>query len=189
MARPDERMDEMDIVDLLRRDHARIRSLLVRTATGSVDQRWATFSQTSELIIRHEVGEEMVVYPELLDLPGGATVSGSRLDDQAAIETLLVALDREEFESPGFQRDAVRMGSAVLGHLENEDSQILPLLAASLEPLRRVALGRRFLEVVRVAPVRRTVAAGVPTGPAIVDRTSAVSIFMRDTAALGGMAS
>ncbi len=176
-------------MELLRRDHDRIRSLLVHAASGTRDQRWLTFSQLSELVIRHEVAEELVVYPELADLPGGAAVSGSRIEDQSAIEDLLVALDREVFESAAFQKDSVRLGAAVLGHLEKEDAQVLPLLATTVGSRRRTELGRRFLEVVGVAPARRQVGAGVPTGPAIVDRTSAVSIFMRDAAAVGRLAS
>jgi len=189
MERADGQMGVRDIVDLLRRDHAHIRSRLVCPAADSADRRWMAFSEVSELIIRHEVGEEVVVYPELADLPGGAAMSGSRLDEQSAVETLLVALDRQEFESPGFRQDALRLGSTVLGHLEREDAQLLPLLATMLGPRRRAELGRRFLEVVRVAPARQMVAVGVPTGPAIVDRTSAVSIFMRDSAAPGNSAS
>ena len=189
MERADGRTGAQDIVALLRGDHARIRSRLARTAADRADRRWVAFSEMSELIIRHEVAEEVVVYPELVDLPGGTALSRRRLDEQSGVEALLVALDRQEFESPGFWRDALRLGSAVLGHLEREDAGVLPLLATTLGARRRATLARRFLEVVRVAPARRMVAAGVPTGPAIVDRTTAVSIFLRDSAAPGNMAS
>jgi hypothetical protein len=174
--------DGTDIVAVLRRDHTRMRSLLTCTAAGDAGDRWATFCRLSDLVIRHEVAEQLVVHPELLGLRGGAAVSGSRLDDEAGIEELLVALDRQQFESPGFQKDAVRLGLRLLGHLEMEDAQVLPLLATRVGSRGRARLGRRFLDAMETVPARHG-GAGVPTGPAIVDRTTAVSTFMRDAAA------
>ena len=178
-----------DIVALLRQDHDLIRSMLTRVASGTVEDRWATFLALTDLVIRHEVAEELVVYPALLRLRGGVAVAESRLSDQAGIERLLVTLDREEFDTHQFEMDSVRLGLDVLAHLEKEDAQVMPLLATKLGNRRRKDLARRFTEVKRVAPPRLPTGLRAPTGPAIVDRTTAVSVWMRDSAAYSGLAS
>ena len=178
------RTDGTDIVAVLRRDHVRIRTLLSATpaSAGRPDvERWETFCQLSDLLVRHEVAEELVVYPELAGLAGGTAVRRSRLVDQSDIEVLLVALDRQEFGSPGFEADIVQLGLRVLAHLEREESQVLPLLATFVEPDRRTRLGLRYLESVAIVGPSPS-ATGVPSGPAVVDRTTAVSTFMRDSA-------
>jgi len=184
------RRTDLDIVGLIRQDHAEVRSTLTRIATGSTGDRWATFTRLTDLVIRHEVAEELVVYPALMQLRGGGAVSDSRLADQAEIERLLVALDRQEFDTHEFEVDAARLGLEVLGHLEKEDAQVLPILATKLSPRRRIQLGRRFAEIKHVAPARHvSPGSRLPTGRTIMDRTSVVSTWMRDSAAFAGAAS
>jgi len=181
---------ELDIVELLRRDHEDVRSTLTRIAAGSVLDRWATFSVLTDLVIRHEVAEELVVYPALLSLRGGGAVADSRLDDQAEVERLLIALDREEFDTHEFEVVAARLGLEVLGHLDKEDAQVLPLLATKLSARQRTELGRRFVEVKLIAPARHIASgARLPKGRTVMDRTSVVSTWMRDSAAFADRAS
>lgn len=178
-----------DIVELIRRDHAGVRSMLTRSAVGRAEERWAKFSQLADLLIRHEVAEELVVYPVLVELRGGGAVADSRLEDQARIERLLVALDRQEFDTHPFEQNAVRLGLDVLEHLGKEEAQVLPLLTTKLGRRRRTELGSRFLEVEHVAPTLGLSSAGrLPTGPTIVERTSVVSTWMRDSVAATGLA-
>ena len=180
---------EMDIVALIRKDHTDVRSTLSRISTGEVGERWSTYSQLAGLLIRHEVAEELVVYPELLKLRGGSAVTDSRLQDQAVIEQLLIGLDRLEFETPAFERISSRLALEVLDHLGKEDAQVLPLLQTKLGRRRRVALGRRFHEIEEVAPTLGLPSAGrLPTGPTVIDRTSAISTWLRDSAAVSGLA-
>ena len=179
----------LDIVVLIRRDHAELRSVLNRVAAGGADDRWVTFSHLSDLLIRHEVAEELVVYPELLKLRGGSAVTHSRLEDQAVIERLLIALDRQEFDTHSFELPAARLGLDVLEHIGKEDAQVLPLLETKLGRRRRSALGRRFLEVEHSVPSSgASPTARRPTGATIVDRTSVISTWMRDSAAVSDLA-
>ena len=184
------RSGNRDIVDLLHADHLETRSMLTRIAVGGAADRWQAFTVLADRVIRHEVAEEVVVYPALLGRRGGAAVSDSRLEDQVRIEDLLIRLERQPFESVAFQKQSVHLGLAILGHLDKEEAQVLPLLATKLTSRRRGQLGRRFLEIKGAVPTRRPEAtAAVPTGPAIVDPTSALAIFLRDTAAYSDLAS
>jgi hypothetical protein len=179
-----------DVVDLLRADHRQVKALVARLGHGDTSDRWRVHNRLTELVVRHEVAEERVVYPELLRLGGGAAVADSRLDDQSSIEQRLIRLDREPFDSEHFRRASVQMALALLGHLDKEEAQVLPLLATKLSMRRRLILGGRFLEVKASAPSRRvTASAGVPGGRAIVDATTALATFLRDAAAFRDLAS
>ncbi len=175
---------DRDIVTLLRTDHDDIRTLLAHVGCGDPDRRREGSHRLRGLVIRHEVAEELVVYPALLARPGGAAVARSRLADQERIEEQLIALDRTGASIREFTAGSTRLVLDLLGHLDTEESQVLPLLATGIGARRRTVLGQRFLEVKGLAPLRR-VAPGVrvPAGPTIVDGTSAVAIWLRDCAA------
>lgn len=179
-----------DIVDLLRQDHASIRSTLRRTADGTGEERRIAHDLLVDLSVRHEVAEELVVYPAVLRLRGGAAVTDSNLQDQDEIERLLIAVDRAPFDSGEFELASARLSRALLAHLGKEESEVLPMLSTMVGSRRRGELGRRFLEVEHLAPLHQVVpGARRPSGSTVVDRTAAMAVWMRDSAHFSGLAS
>ena len=177
-----------DIVDVLTEEHAALRTLA--GPVGGPDDDGTAYLAWSDRVIRHEIAEELVVYPVLLRYDGGMAVVDSRLDDQSDIEHQLVALGREAVGTAPFHRGAARLVLSHLSHLEREDSQVLPILASRVCRRRRVDLGRRFRQVQQVAPLHQLPdGARVPTGRTVVDRTSALSVWLRDVAVSSGLAS
>ena len=177
-----------DIVDVLAGEHADLRALAV--PVGRADDDGSAYLAWSDRVVRHEIAEELVVFPVLLSFHGGAAVADSRLEDQAAVERRLVLLGRQHVGSPEFRQAAARLVLDHLAHLEREDAQVLPLLATRVGGRRRLELGRRFRQVVQVAPLRLPPAgARVLTGRTVVDRTAALSVWLRDVAAASGLAS
>jgi hypothetical protein len=76
-----------------------------------------------------------------------------------------------------------------MAHFDREEQQVLPLLAARIGRRRRVELADQFVAIKELAPARRVVpGARTPTGRTIVDRTTAVATWMRDSAAAAGIA-
>ena len=117
-------------------------------------------------------------------------VVDSRLEDQSDIEHQLVALGREVAGTARFRRGASRLVLGHLSHMDREDSQVLPILASRVGRRRRVDLGRRFRQVQQVAPLHRLPqGVRVPTSRTVVDRTSALSVWLRDVAVSSGLAS
>ena len=177
-----------DIVDVLAEEHVALRGLA--EPVGGPDDDGAAYLTWSDRVIRHEIAEELVVYPVLLGFDGGAAVVDSRLEDQSDIERGLVALGREVAGTAQFRRGATRLVLGHLSHLEREDSQVLPILATRVCRRRRNDLGRRFRQVQQVAPLHRLPeGVRVPTGRTVVDRTSALSVWLRDVAVSSGLAS
>jgi hypothetical protein len=177
-----------DIVDVLSQEHVALRDLA--GPVGGPDDVGAAYLAWSDRVIRHEIAEELVVYPVLLGFAGGAAVVDSRLEDQSEIERRLVALGREVAGTARFRQAAARVVLGHLSHLEREDSQVLPILASRVCRRRRTELGHRFRQVQRVAPLQQ-VPDGVrmPVGRTVVDRTSALSVWLRDVAVSSGLAS
>ena len=132
----------------------------------------------------------MIVYPELLSCHGGAAVAHSRLEEQAGIERRLVAVGRLGPGSPEFRQAVVALVLTSLAHLEKEEAQVLPILSTRFDDGQREDMGRRYCEVTRMAP-RPAAPHGsrTPTGPTVVDRTEALSVWLRDMAASSGLAS
>jgi hypothetical protein len=177
-----------DIVDVLAEEHAALRTLA--GPVGASDDDGTAYLAWSDRVIRHEIAEELVVYPVLLRYDGGMAVVDSRLDDQSDIERQLVALGREVAGTARFRMGAARLVLGHLSHLEREDSQVLPILASRVGRRRRVDLGRRFRQVQQVAPLHQLPEGiRIPTGRTVVDRTSALSVWLRDVAVSSGLAS
>lgn len=178
----------LDIVAVLTDEHALLRELSHDVTEPGDDG--SAFLTWRDHVVRHEIAEELIVYPELLASHGGAAVAHSRLEEQAAIERRLVAVGRLVPGSPEFRQAAVTLVLASLAHLEMEEAQVLPILSTRIGHRRRSELGRRYREVIRMVP-RPPVPDGgrVPTGPTEVDRTEALSVWLRDMGSSSGLAS
>jgi hypothetical protein len=177
-----------DIVDVLAEEHAALRTLA--EPVGGPDDDGTAYLAWSDRVVRHEIAEELVVYPVLLGFDGGMAVVDSRLEDQSDIERQLVVIGREVAGTTRFRTRAARLVLGHLSHLEREDSQVLPILASRVCRRRRADLGRRFRQVQQVAPLHQLPeGVRVPTGRTVVDRTSALSVWLRDVAVSSGLAS
>ena len=179
-----------DIVEVLRLDHAELRALLAAASrAGSVpnEEAWVRLIDT---LVRHEVAEELIVYPALLGLPAGFAVVQSRTADQAAIRERLVSLDRAGFGTTAFAAISGRLGLDLVAHLDREDTQVLPILASRFDADHRAELGHRFVEVGRIEPtLRARHGARLLAGPSVVDSTTALAVWIRDSAVAEGLAS
>ena len=175
-------------MDVLAEEHAALRALAA--PVGGPDDDGSAYLAWSDRVVRHEIAEELVVYPVLLGFDGGMAVVDSRLEDQTGIERQLVKLGREVSGTPRFRSGVSRLVLGHLSHLEREDSQVLPILASRVSRRRRLDLGRRFRQVQQVAPLHpMPEGVRVPVGRTVVDRTSALSVWLRDVAVSSGLAS
>jgi hypothetical protein len=177
-----------DIVNVLREDHAALRELATAVVDGTTDAG-ADFLKWSDLVVRHEIAEELVVYPVLLAFRGGAAVVDSRLEDQTRMEKLLVAVERQVPGTAGFEEGASRLVRDHLTHLGMEDAQVIPILSTRLGRHRKAELGRRFRQVAQVSPLHRLPEGSrAPLGRTVVDRSAALSVWLRDVAVSSGLA-
>ena len=78
-----------DIVDLLKEEHLDLRALCSELSGWSPGGR-TVHLELSDRLLRHEIAEELVVYPVLLGYRGGAAdADGCRKDQASELESVV----------------------------------------------------------------------------------------------------
>ena len=117
-----------DIVESLRRDHDEARALLGRYDEVSSREDW--FCHLREALVRHEVAEEVAVYPAVRHTgdPDKETVD-ARLDEQRQAERkLLSGLEKMEVGSAEFDEAFLHLREAVSERATSEESTVFPAI-------------------------------------------------------------
>jgi hemerythrin superfamily protein len=129
MRRPmtDRREDE-NVIALLERQLAEIRTLfgVVEGATG--DERRDAFYDLLRLLAVHETAEEEIVHPEVRDIEGGDVVVNARIGEEHRAKQLLSTLYDMGPDAEGFDILFVELKVDVLAHAAHEEREEFPLL-------------------------------------------------------------
>ena len=80
-----------DIVSLLVADHQDLRRRLGTFATADQVGRSRSFRQLADTLVRHEVAEEMVLYPVVHMEPGGTAIARARMAEQSETAAVMAA--------------------------------------------------------------------------------------------------
>jgi hypothetical protein len=143
-----------DVVSLITQDHAAIEQRFSEFDTAAPGTHGELFVKLRDQLVRHEYAEQAVVYPELQGLDGGGKVVEARLAEEAAAETELAELQKLDPGSPAFLAVLAGLRSSVLTHANNEETEVLPLLAVQEEHDRVVYLGQKYKAAKLGAPTR-----------------------------------
>jgi Hemerythrin HHE cation binding domain len=169
---------ELDVVDLLLTQHARIEEqfLLVAGATG--DAKQTAFDELVRLLAVHETAEEEVVHPlsrTLVD--GGDPLVDDRLAEERQAKEMLVALTRGGVDDEGFDTALLLLRDAVLTHARHEERYEFTQLRAKVPGARLRSLAGAVRAAEALAPTRphpgaESAKANLAAGPAlaVVDR-------------------
>lgn len=141
-----------DVVSLLTQDHAAVRQRLSEFDTADPESRAELFWKLTDQLVRHEVAEEIVVYPAVSELPSGPEVAGARKEEEAEAEKLLASMEDLDPVSEEFASSLAELRVAVLDHAQKEESEVFPLLLAHEESGRLLYLGQKFKGAKLAAP-------------------------------------
>lgn len=141
-----------DIVSLLTQDHEAVRQRLSEICDAPAEAREELFWKLTDQLVRHEVGEEMVVYPALRGLPGGKDVAAARQAEEAEAEKHLASMEDLEPSSDDFVSALRQLRESVLQHAQREEADAFPLLLAHEEQGRLIHLGQKFKGAKLAAP-------------------------------------
>ncbi len=133
-----------DITALLEQDHEAIMERLLEFETADPDDRATLFSELTAALTRHEVAEEIVVYPAIRSQQGGAAMVEARRAEEAALEQLLAHIERLDASTEEFMGAVRDLRKAVLSHAAHEEDQIFPMLLALGEGAYLSLLGQKF---------------------------------------------
>jgi hemerythrin superfamily protein len=164
---------DVDVVDLLLTQHARIEEqfLLVVGASGTARQE--AFDDLVRLLAMHETAEEEVVHPLSRTIEGDAAgLVDDRLAEERQAKEMLATLLGADVDSPGFATSLLLLRDAVLTHARYEERYEFPRLRAKVpaERLRTLASLVRAAEA--AAPTRphpgvESATANLLAGPAL----------------------
>ncbi|MEV6612287.1 hemerythrin domain-containing protein [Kutzneria sp. NPDC051319] len=168
--------EELDVVELLERQHREIKGLFSEVEMTTGDQRRRAFERLVRLMAVHETAEEEVVHPAARDA-GIDEVVRARLQEEHDAKELLQRLDELGPDAEDFMADFRRLRQDVAEHAEHEELAEFPALRArhDRDRLKKMAAAVRAAEA--IAPTHphpgvesgaANVVIGAPT--AIVDR-------------------
>jgi len=141
-----------DVVTLMLEDHQEAKRAL-QTFEDADRARWGElFPKLADALVRHEVAEEVVVYPVVRGEPGGAAIADARIAEQADAEALLSQMEQMDPTSDGFAEAFNTLHSAVLEHAGSEEDEVFPLLQKREQSERLVEMGKRYTKLKSFAP-------------------------------------
>jgi iron-sulfur cluster repair protein YtfE (RIC family) len=143
-----------DLISLLAQDHEAIRERFSELGHADPDVRGQLFWELMDQLVRHEVAEEVVVYPALRREPGGVVIAEARRREESEAEHVLARLEKLDPMTEEF-RGAIRdLESAVQDHAQKEEAEVFPLLTANEERGYLALLGQKFKGEKLAAPTR-----------------------------------
>jgi hemerythrin superfamily protein len=169
---------ELDVVDLLIRQHSEIRDLFVDVEAAEGEAKQQVFDRLRVLLAVHETAEEELVHPfARQQIPGGEGVVEDRLAEERRAKEILKQLDEMGAGDAQFNDLLEQLRGAVLKHARSEERFEFMKLREQAEPDRLRSMTVAFKAAEAVAPTRphpgtESAVANLAVGPlaAVVDR-------------------
>jgi len=172
-----------NLIDLLLADHAEAEDVLQRMRTAPAADRAEVFCELTEALVRHEVAEEVVVYPRVRQIPGGDAIADAKIAEQQEAESTLVRLDDLDPASVEFLDEVTAFAGDALRHAASEETDVFPLLESAASPEELEQLGERYTSAKEAAPSHpHPHAPDTPPGNVIAGPVLALVDRIRDAA-------
>jgi hemerythrin superfamily protein len=169
---------QQSVVELLQRQHERIRQMFDEVEGAHGEDRQQRFSALRRFLAVHETAEELVVHPRARLAEDGSQVVDDRLAEEHAAKEILARLDRMSTGDPDFTPTLAQLRSAVLDHAESEEREELPLLARDNDERTLALMAQAVRAAEALAPTHphagvESMTANLVVGPvaSLVDRT------------------
>ena len=114
----------------LKAEHRAVKKLLKAMAETELEEapkRAALLETVSDLLTRHAVEEENVIYPALREC-GLTSAVKTQLDDHADMRTMIRELEALAPEDPQWAEAAKRLKKLVYRHVRQEEQELFPVL-------------------------------------------------------------
>ncbi|GAA4601793.1 hemerythrin superfamily protein [Actinoplanes octamycinicus] len=135
-----------DIVEIIKEQHQKVDELLEKAASSENDQL-AILQEVARMLLPHSEAEEDFVYPAIR---AKAAETGDEVRDGVEehhqIEEMLQNLLNGSPDDPGWDGTLAAITGELRHHVEEEEQDLLPVLADKLSDAEREEMGRRFIE-------------------------------------------
>jgi hemerythrin superfamily protein len=148
--------DRQNVIEVLTRDHREVEEMFGELAQASDggERRRVADDVTIELV-RHSVAEEMHLYPAVrAHVPDGDAIADKELADHAEVERTLKELENADTEDPHFAALTQHLIDEVTRHVQDEENNLFPSLAAHCSPEDLLDLGEQVQSAKQSAPTR-----------------------------------
>lgn len=136
-----------DVVDLIKLQHRQIDDLLEQTQKAEPDQIATLLQQVAELLVPHSKAEEAFVYPAIQEYDRQeADEAHDAVAEHHHVEELMEQLLADDPSAPGFDGKLAALIGELRHHVEEEESELLPVLSERASDEERAELGTRFAE-------------------------------------------
>ena len=171
-----------DIVAQLLRDHQEVKAMFSKIEKAPESQLGDVFWELTNELVRHEVAEEEIVYPEVRKVvPNGDRLADARIKEQSEAEELLDKMEKEGADAKDFRSHLQKLQKEVLAHAESEEQLVFAPLGEKLEPKRRADLGERYEKAKAAAPTHpHPMAPDTPPGNMALGPIAALVDRVRD---------
>jgi hemerythrin superfamily protein len=165
-----------DIVTIVIRDHEAVAASLDAVSQAGPAQRQELFWTLSNELARHEVAEEMVLYPAVRRCGDDAVqAADAAMGQQVEVERLLADLDQAGLPDSELPDAWTALTDAVKAHARFEEAEILPLLVEHLTDVERFEAGDHYAQTKKSAPTHPH-----PHGPLATSPLTAAFDRIRD---------
>src|ERR1700747_285919 len=122
------------LVAKLLADHQAAKEMFTRTMNSPPDQIGELFWELTNELVRHEVAEEEIVYPEVRKaLTNGKQLADARIKDQSEADALRASRKKAGTDDPQFPAQLEKLQQAVLDHAAQEETEVFQPLGQALD--------------------------------------------------------
>ena len=170
------------VIDKLLEDHQDVKKTFAKFDTADRAEWWDIFVSLTNDLVRHEVAEEEIVYPEVRKaLPDGDQLADARISEQAEAEELLSTMEKKGKDDKDFPANLAKLREAVLAHAGKEEVTVFTPLASVLSQDRLEQLGGRYEKAKAAAPTHpHPNAPDTPPGNMVLGPVAAMADRFRD---------
>jgi hypothetical protein len=142
-----------DLVELLLRDHDKVRGLLSRLDSTFDEDLGIYFCKLREEFVRHERAEELILYPALrMKVRGGDAVANECIEEHSRAEETLALLSEQDPLAASFRTRLIALRIAVLAHAKHEEADVFPSLGRHTHRRELAELGLLYEQALEAAP-------------------------------------
>ncbi|WP_179228668.1 hemerythrin domain-containing protein [Leptolyngbya ohadii] len=137
-----------DILLVLAAEHRSIEQLI--DALEAVDGEIAAeprFLELYRVLSLHHYGEQLVFYPAMREYEQTAIYLETAEEEHSAFKTLLEQMAHSSPNDPTFQAKLDQLKEAIMGHIEEEENEIFPIVRVCMNELQLRRLVQEYRTV------------------------------------------
>ncbi|MGH8878127.1 MAG: hemerythrin domain-containing protein [Stackebrandtia sp.] len=173
-----------NLINVITSDHRAIEAAFNELENKSMtpETRGALVDHVIAELVRHSVAEEQFMYPAVRKyVSGGDEIADHEIEEHAEAERVMKDLDEMDVTDPRFEAKLHELMSDINHHVHEEESTLLPNLAAACSIDELQSLGEKVVAAKMVAPTRpHPSAPDTPPANLIVDPGAGLVDRLRD---------